>query len=146
MLMKLDLFRQIFEKSSYQISWKPVHWEPNCSMGAVRQKDTPKLMFCWPCIIVCQIWWNQRYAFFIQFIENQGSLRVSSITCSSSGGTAQAVLSILRAYNVSWLWHDCNFHCNRDTVMLETFRGPWFSINWKISALRWFVHSETRLS
>jgi hypothetical protein len=37
------------------------------------------------------------------------------------------------------------FHCNRATApskheqaMLETCRGPWFSVNWMKSALRWF--------
>jgi hypothetical protein len=54
-------------------------------------------------------WWNQCDAIFIQFIENQGPLHVSSITCSSSGGTTKAAFSILRAYNVSWLWDGWSF-------------------------------------
>jgi hypothetical protein len=52
--------------------------------------------------------WNQRDALFIQFIENQGTLHVSSITCSSSGCATQTAFGILRAYNVSWLWHGCS--------------------------------------
>jgi hypothetical protein len=39
--------------------------------------------------------------FFIQFIENQGLLHVSNITCSSSVGATQTTFGILRAYNVS---------------------------------------------
>jgi predicted outer membrane repeat protein len=46
---------------------------------------------------------NQRDALFIQFIKNSGPLRVSSNTCSSSGGGAQAALGILQACYVSWL-------------------------------------------
>jgi hypothetical protein len=49
---------------------------------------------------------NGRYNETIQFIENQKPLRVSIITCSSSGGDTQAALGILRAYNVSWLCYD----------------------------------------
>jgi hypothetical protein len=39
--------------------------------------------------------WNQHDAHFIQFIENQGPLCVSSITCSSSGGTTQTAFGIV---------------------------------------------------
>jgi hypothetical protein len=45
---------------------------------------------------------NQRDSLFIQFIENQGPLHVSSITC------LHYVQQTLRAYNVIWLWHDCS--------------------------------------
>jgi hypothetical protein len=96
------------------------------------------------------VYWKQREALFIQFIENQRSLHVSSITCPSSGGSAQKAFGILRACNVSWLWHvslqPC--HCQLtlyasnipnavcteapedEQVMLETCRRPWFSVNW----------------
>jgi hypothetical protein len=37
-----------------------------------------------------------------QFIENQRPLHVSNITFSSSGGSVQTALGLLRAYNVSW--------------------------------------------
>ena len=50
--MQLELSQQIFEKIlKYQISWKPVPWEPNCSIrtdmtksiGAFRNvADTPE--------------------------------------------------------------------------------------------------------
>jgi hypothetical protein len=63
-------------------------------------------MFCWPCFIVHQ--YNEN-AFFIHFIKIQGPLHISSITCSSSGVAAQMAFGILRAYNVSWLWHGCSF-------------------------------------
>jgi hypothetical protein len=91
---------------------------------------------------VIAVWWNQRDALFIKFIENQGHLHVSSITCLTSGGATQMAFGILRAYNVSWLWHCCS-NCNSATanwhythaiyqmpfdadelVMLETCRGP----------------------
>jgi hypothetical protein len=39
-----------------------------------------------------------RDTLFIQFIENQGPLHVSSITCSTSGGATQTAFGILRAY------------------------------------------------
>jgi hypothetical protein len=52
--------------------------------------------------------WNQRDARFIQYTENQEPLHFSSITCSSSGGATQTAFGIVRAYNVSWLWH-CNW-------------------------------------
>jgi hypothetical protein len=41
---------------------------------------------------------------------NWGSLYVSSITCSSSGGAAQTTLGILRACYVSWLLPGLEFH------------------------------------
>jgi hypothetical protein len=40
------------------------------------------------------------------FIKNYGSLHVSSITCSSSEGSKQAALGLLRACYVSWLHQD----------------------------------------
>jgi hypothetical protein len=58
--------------------------------------------------VAVSVQWNQRDALFIQVIENQRPLHVSSITCSSSGGFAQTAFGILRAYNVSWLWHACS--------------------------------------
>jgi hypothetical protein len=84
-------------------------------------------------------YWNQRDALFVQFIENQRSLHVSSITCSS-GGAEQTAFGILRAYNVSWLWHGCSETLyaqsvpnavwevppEDEQVMLETCRSPWF--------------------
>ena len=40
-LAKLEFSRQIFEKKKirYQISWKPVQWEPTCSMRKDRRTD-----------------------------------------------------------------------------------------------------------
>jgi hypothetical protein len=88
--------------------------------------------------------------FLIQFIENQGPLHVSSITCSSSGDAKQTALGILRAYNVAvklQSWHRqltlyarnipssvCVKPPEDEQVMLETCRGPWSSINWMKSA------------
>jgi hypothetical protein len=107
-------------------------------------------------------------ALFIQFTENQEPLHVSSITCSSSGGTTWTALGILLVYNVSWLCHDSSctavklqlWHSQLtlyasnipsavhvvppedEQVMLETCRGPWFSINWMKSASRWFHYTD----
>jgi hypothetical protein len=100
---------------------------------------------------------NRRDALFIQFIDNQGRLNVSSITCISSGGSAQTAFGILHAFYVSWLWHGCNratlYASNIPNavcaslpedkqVMLETCRGSWFSINWMKSASRRFHYTE----
>ena len=38
-LMKLEFSQQIFEKPSYQISWKSVQWEPSFSMQTDGQTD-----------------------------------------------------------------------------------------------------------
>jgi hypothetical protein len=50
--------------------------------------------------------WNQRDALCIQFIKKYWPLHVSSITCSSPGGTTQTALGIMRACYVSWLYQD----------------------------------------
>jgi hypothetical protein len=51
---------------------------------------------------------NQRDSLFIQFIENQGPLHVSGITCTSSEGASKTAFGILLAYNVSWLEKGCS--------------------------------------
>jgi hypothetical protein len=48
------------------------------------------------------VYWNNRDALFVQFIENQRPLHVSSIICSSSGGAKQTAFGILHACNVGW--------------------------------------------
>jgi hypothetical protein len=84
------------------------------------------------------VYWNQRDPLFIQFVENQVPLHVSSFTCSSSGGAAQTAFSILRAYDV--ILQPCysqptlyasnipNAVCatppEDEQVMLGTCRGP----------------------
>jgi hypothetical protein len=106
-------------------------------------------------VTVASVYWNQCDAFFIKFIENQRPPHVSSITCSSSGGAAQMAFGILRAYNVSWLWHGCsetatvpqpNAVCagspEDEQVMLETCRNLCFSINWMKSASCWFQYTD----
>jgi hypothetical protein len=88
--------------------------------ASLNKQHRSTLMFCWPCIIVYQ-------------------------------------------YNVSWLWHGGTVaHLPQPTdiigtqytkrrlwappedgqVMLETCRGPWFTINWMKSASRWFHYTE----
>jgi hypothetical protein len=113
--------------------------------------------------------WNQHDAFFIQFIENQEPLHVSSISCSSSGGASQTAFGILRAY-VSWLCHDfsetaivaswhsqltlharsipnavCEAPPEDEQVMLETCRGCGFLVYWMKSASCWFHYTEKKL-
>jgi hypothetical protein len=81
------------------------------------------------------IWWNQRDALFIQFIENPEPLHVSSITCLSSGGAAQTALGILRAYNVSRLWHDCTANVAQPTDITRTqyTKCHLFSTSWGLA-------------
>jgi hypothetical protein len=43
--------------------------------------------------------------FLFNLLRIKELLHASSITCSSSGGTAQIALGILRACYVSWLHH-----------------------------------------
>jgi hypothetical protein len=120
-------------------------------------------MFCWPCITIYQYSDTQ---LFIQFIQNQGLLHVSSITYSSSGGSKQTALGVLCAYNVSWLCHDkpqswysqltlyahnttsavCVGPPEDEQLMLETCTGPWFSINRMKSVSRWFHYTENSIS
>jgi hypothetical protein len=104
--------------------------------------------------------WNQSDALFIQFIENQRPLHVSSITCSSSEGAAQTAFGILRTCYDSWLWHRCSFTATvpqrnipnsvcvappeNKQVTLEKCRGLWFSMNWMKSASRWFHYTDIR--
>jgi hypothetical protein len=133
---------------------KKITWKTQILLG--------DLMFCWPCIIVYQCNKTNVMHFSFSLLRIKGPVHVSSITCSSLGGVTQTAFGILRAYNVS-----CSavarlqFHFNRTTalqltyarhirnavcsvppedeqVMLETCRGPWFSINWIKSASRWF--------
>jgi hypothetical protein len=47
------------------------------------------------------VYWSQRDALFVQFIENQRPLHVSSITFLFSGGATQTAFGIMCAYNVS---------------------------------------------
>jgi hypothetical protein len=61
------------------------------------------------------VYWNQRGALFIQFIENQRPLHVSSITCSSSGGTTQTAFGILRAYGCG----PCHSHLHYTHVIYQ---------------------------
>jgi hypothetical protein len=61
-------------------------------------------------------------ALFIQFIEDQGPVHVSSITCSSSVGATKTALGILRAYNVPTAV--CVAPPEDEKVILETCRGP----------------------
>jgi hypothetical protein len=103
------------------------------------------------------VYWNQRDALFIQFIENQRPLHVSSITCSSSGGSAQTACT-------NGIWHiavslqPCHsqltlYACSipnavcveppkDERVVLEICRGLWFSINWMKTASRWFQYTD----
>jgi hypothetical protein len=105
----------------------------------------------------------QHNKLFIQFIDNQGPLHLSSITCSSSRGATQTAFGIQCAYNVSWLWHGYSFTvklqpchsqltlyarnipnaiCAAQQVMLETCTGPWLSINRMKSESCWFHDTD----
>jgi hypothetical protein len=139
-----------------------------CTVQPVLKLQTPKSFYT---VHFCVFVWflsiiKPTDALFIHFIENQGPLNVSSITCSSSGGATQTAFGILRAYNVSCSavarlqWNSCLCHsqltlyarnipnavCGAppedEQVMLETCIGPWFSINWTKSAPRWFHYTH----
>jgi hypothetical protein len=92
--------------------------------------------------------WNQRNAFFIQFIENQGPLHASSITCSFSGGATQTAVKLQSWHSQLTLYARnipsavCAAPPENEQLMLETCRGPWFSINWTKSASRWFHYTD----
>jgi hypothetical protein len=63
-------------------------------------------------------------------------------------------IGILRAYSVSWLWHQLALYTRNiqsavcvappedEQAMLETCRGSWFLINWIKSASRWFYYTD----
>jgi hypothetical protein len=78
-------------------------------IGVMRIDSNTNFRFYWPCTIVYQYNETDVMHFSFNFFENQGSLHVSSITCSSSGDAAQKEFGILLAYtrNVSWLWYGC---------------------------------------
>jgi hypothetical protein len=89
------------------------------------------------------VYWNQRDALFIQFIENQGPLHVSSINCSSSRGAAQtACHSQLKLYARNIPNTVCSASPENEQIMFETCRGPWFSINLMKSTSRWFHYTD----
>ena len=78
-------FRKILR---YQISWKTVHWEPNCSLWAARRTDMTKLMVA--------------FFFFLQFCESGWKAQTVSfcqIWGSQSGVTEDS--GLLRCYNAS---------------------------------------------
>jgi hypothetical protein len=84
-----------------------------------------------------------KWYIFIQFIEKQGSLHVLSITCSSSGFAAHTAFGIMRAYNSNIPNAVCVAPPKDEQVMLETCRGPWFSINWMKNTYRWFFSNTS---
>jgi hypothetical protein len=67
------------------ISWSDFHY----LMYFLSEVYTTKASYLALYYLQISVQWNQRDAILIQFIENQGSLHVSSITCSSSGGSLQ---------------------------------------------------------
>jgi hypothetical protein len=66
-------------------------------------KELTILMFCWPCITVCQYSETNVIHFLFSLLRIKSLLHVSSITSSSLGGATQTAFGILRACYVSWL-------------------------------------------
>jgi hypothetical protein len=97
--------------------------------------------------------WNQRDALFIQFIENEGSLHVSSTTCSSSGGAKQTALGkasplqALTGYEGSrrlsipdfktvgtWRWQGCLPYA---PAAFNPSKYPWYSFLLEAESTPW---------
>jgi hypothetical protein len=103
-------------------------------------------------VILASVKWNQHDALFIQFIENRGPVHVSSISCSSSGGASQTAFRFTGSFTATvpqltlYARNIRNSVCvappEDEQVILETCRGPWFSINWMKSASRWFHYTD----
>jgi hypothetical protein len=66
------------------------------------------LMFCWPCIIEYQYNETNVMHFSFSLLRIKSLYMFWSITWLSSGGVTQTAFGILRAHNVTWLWHDCS--------------------------------------
>jgi hypothetical protein len=106
--------------------WSRKKWKRYASQIS-RQLFTD-LMFCWPCIIVYQ--YNKTNVMHVSF-------------------------NLLRI-KVSWLWHGWSFTLyalsvpnavcvaspEDEQVLLETCRGPWFSVNWMKSTSRFFYYTD----
>jgi hypothetical protein len=93
--------------------------------------------------------------FSFSFLRFKG-LYMFRITCLSLGGASQTALGVLRAYKVSETaivaqstdiirtqYTRCRLWAppEDEQVMLETCKGPWFSINWMKSTLRLFHYT-----
>jgi hypothetical protein len=102
--------------------------------------------------------------FLFNLLRIKGLYMFRALTCSSSGGTEQTGLGILRACSVCWLL--LGLECNSNPgssqltkhahnipsavyatspedghVMPETCRGPYFLTNWIQIASRWFHYT-----
>ena len=43
--MKLEFYREIFQKIKYKISWKSIQWEAGCSLRRQTDMTNPKIAF-----------------------------------------------------------------------------------------------------
>jgi hypothetical protein len=76
------------------------------------------------------VYWNQRDAIFIQFIENQRPLRETATLPQQTDIRTQYTKCL------------CLAPPEDEQVMLETCRGLWFSINWMKITPRWFQYTD----
>jgi hypothetical protein len=90
-------------------------------------------LFCWPCNILYQ--YNETNVMHLSFNLLRITAAVSLNSCNSQ--------LTLYARNISNAV--CVAHPEDEQVMLETCRGPWFSIHWMNSASRWFHCIDTNI-
>jgi hypothetical protein len=122
-------------------------------------------MFCWPCIIVYQynetnvlhFWFSLLrikglYMFRELLVHPQEALykqhlvycvRIMSVGCATIAVKLQSWHSQLTyARNIPSAV--CVTPPEDELRMLETCKGPWFSINWMKGASRWFHYTDTK--
>jgi hypothetical protein len=118
------------------------------------------LMFCWPCIIVYHC--NETNVMYVSFnllrikslcmfravlAHHQEALhkrhlvccaRIMSVGCGTVTGQQCHGQLTLYSYARSIPNATCEVPPEDEQVMLETYSGLWFSINWMNRASRWF--------
>jgi hypothetical protein len=70
-------------------------------------------------------------------------VRIMSVGCGTTAVSLQPCHSQLTLYARNIPSAVCVAPTDDEQVMLETCRGPWFSIIWIKSALRWFHYTDT---
>jgi hypothetical protein len=113
------------------------------------------LMFCWPCTTVYQ--YNETNVMHFLFsllrikdpytfrallahpqeVLNERHLYIACVQCQLAVPRLQ--FHIIRTQYTSEV---CVAPAEDEQVLLETCKGPWFSINWMKSASRWFHYTD----
>jgi hypothetical protein len=124
-------------------------------------------MFCWPCVRVYQYTETNVMHFSFNLLRIKGlymfrALRVypqdvlhkrhlvycvsMSVGCATSGVNLLTWHSQLTLFARIIPNSVCVAPPENEQVMLETCRGPWFSINWMKIASRWFQYTDNLLT